>query len=321
MLESIILPTKPKIIKEDQTSGVFEIENLYPGYGHTLGNSLRRIILSSLTGSSITSIKIDGVDHEFSTMDGVKEDVVTLILALRKVRFKLLTDEPQVVTLKATGAKTVTAKDIETTGQVEVLNPEIEICEITEKGKVLNIEIKVQKGIGFVSKDQLQKEKVEIGTIAVDAIFTPIRRASYEVEDMRVGDKTNYNRLRIKIETDGSISPKEVLEKSIEIMIRQLQAVIGFDSAVQSILEAKEDKNVEEETPESEEDMTDVMKTRVESLDLPQRVINALTNSGIRTIGGLIRKKEADLLEVEGLGDKGVQDIKDVLKSYGASLE
>ena len=221
----IIMPSKPRVVLEEGNKGVFEIDGLYPGYGHTLGNSLRRIILSSLPGASITSIKIDGIQHEFSTLDGIKEDVIVLILNLKKVRFKMASDEPQTVTLSVKGPKTVLASDIKTGGQVEILNGDMHIVEVT--GKVnLNIEMKIEKGLGFISKEMHQKEKVDIGTIAVDAIFTPIRRVAYEVENMRVGDKTNHNRLRISLETDGTLTPREALSKSIEIMINQLKAII-----------------------------------------------------------------------------------------------
>jgi len=217
----IIMPSKPRVVLEEGDKGVFEIDGLSPGYGHTLGNSLRRIVLSSLPGASVTSIKIDGISHEFSTIEGIKEDVIIIILNIKKIRFRIASDEPQTVTLSLKGPKIVTAKDIKTSGQVEILNPDLYLAEIT--GKInLNIEIKIEKGLGFVPKEILQKEKIDIGTIAVDAIFTPIRRVSYEVENMRVGDKTNHNRLRISIETDGSISPRKALSDSIEIMINQL---------------------------------------------------------------------------------------------------
>jgi DNA-directed RNA polymerase subunit alpha len=179
----IIMPSKPRIVLEEDDKGVFEIDGLYPGYGHTLGNSLRRIILSSLPGASVTSIKIEGISHEFQTMDGIKEDVIVMILNLKKVRFKMLSDEPQTVTLSIKGPKEVTAKDIKTGGQVEILNEDLHIVEVT--GKInLNIEMKIEKGLGFIPKEVLQKEKVDIGTIAVDGIFTPIRRVSYEVENI-----------------------------------------------------------------------------------------------------------------------------------------
>ena len=225
---NIILPSKPRIVKEDALHGVYEIDGLYPGYGHTLGNSLRRIILSSIPGAAITSLSIDGVKHEFSTITGVKEDVIAIILNLKKVRFTLHGDGEQIATLRIKGSKMVTAKDIETPSQLEVINKDQYICEITDKNVDLAIELRVEKGLGYVPRELLQKGKSDIGSIALDASFTPVRRASYEVENMRVGDRTDHNRLRISIETDGSISPREALEYSIQAMVTQLQSIIGF---------------------------------------------------------------------------------------------
>src|SRR3989338_644959 len=325
----IVMPSKPRVVMEEGNKGVFEIDGLYPGYGHTLGNSLRRIILSSLPGASITSIKIDGISHEFQTMDGIKEDVIVMILNLKKIRFKMISDEPQMVTLSIKGPKEVTAKDVKTGGQVEILNPELHIVEIT--GKInLNIEMKIEKGLGFIPKEILQKEKVDIGTIAVDGIFTPIRRVSYEVENMRVGDNTNYNRLRISIETDGTLIPREAFLKSIEIMINQLKAIIDFKEPEEEIREpvrnvsrsnTEEGEKSDEEDGKKTDDFTDILKTRTDSLDLSTRTLNALTAANIRTLGGLARKKREDLLEVEGISEKGISEIKKVLGKFGLNLK
>ncbi|OGI68816.1 DNA-directed RNA polymerase subunit alpha [Candidatus Nomurabacteria bacterium RIFCSPLOWO2_01_FULL_41_12] len=321
------MPSKPRVVLEDGNKGVFEIDGLSPGYGHTLGNSLRRIILSSLPGASVISIKIDGVTHEFQTMDGIKEDVIVMILNLKKVRFKMLSDEPQTVAFSLKGPKEVLASDIKTGGQVEILNPELHIAEVT--GKVnLSIEMRIEKGLGFIPKEIFQKDKVDVGTIAVDAIFTPIRRVSYEVENMRVGDKTNHNRLRISIETDGTLSPREALSRSIEIMINQLKAIIDFKEIEEEI---KIEREVEGKKPARNAssiadagggpDFADVLKTRTDSLDLSTRTLNALTGANIRTLGGLARKKREDLLEVEGIGEKGISEIKKVLGKFGLNLK
>ncbi|MFZ2831997.1 MAG: DNA-directed RNA polymerase subunit alpha [Minisyncoccia bacterium] len=317
---NITLPSKPKVLSEDGFKGSYEIESLYPGYGHTLGNSLRRIILSSLLGAAITTVKIDGASHEFSTLDGVKEDVITILLNLKKVRFQLSTMESQTVTLSVKGAKEVTAGDITVSGQVVVLNPEQHIATLTDKNASLTIEIVVAKGFGYVSKEVHQKEKVDIGTIAVDAIFTPIRRVNYDVDNMRVGDRTDFNRLSITIETDGTISPRRALEASIEIMINQLKSVIGFVEKAE--VEAKEIAAESKEAP-VKKDLADndFLKTRVENLDLSTRTNNALSNANIRTIGGLARKTEEDLLEIDGLGDKGIQEIKRALAQHDITLK
>jgi DNA-directed RNA polymerase subunit alpha len=319
---NVALPSKPKPVREEGFLGVYEIEGFYPGYGHTIGNSLRRIILSSLPGAAITQVKIDGVLHEFSTVEGVKEDVITLILNLKKVRFMMHTDEAQTIKLSVSGVKNVTAADIEVGSQVEVLNPEQYICDVTDKNAKLNIEIKIEKGLGYLPKEAIQKDKVEIGMIALDAAFTPIRRVNYEVESMRVGDRTDYNRLKITIETDGTLTPRAALESAIEVMIHQLKAIIGFkeEELIQEEIPMMEPEMSGEEEEGSEMD-TEFLKTRIDSLDLSARTQNALTTANIRTVGGLVRKKEEDLLEIDGLGEKGLQEIKRALSNFGVTLK
>lgn len=313
---NILLPSKPKVIAESELSGTYEIEGLYPGYGHTLGNSLRRIILSSLPGAAITKVKIEDVPHEFATINGVKEDVIAILLNLKRTRLKMNTDEPQEITLSAKGITTVTAKDLNIPGQVEVLNPDQHIATLTTKDARLDVRMTLEKGLGYVPKEVLQKEKMDIGTIALDASFTPIKRVNYEVENMRVGDRTDYNRLKISVETDGTLTPRQALERSIETMITQLKAVVGF----------KEDEPAEDTTSSEDDEISpvldaDTLKTRVEDLDISTRTINALTTANIRTAGGLARKSEADILELEGIGDKGVTEIKDALKKLGIALK
>ena len=316
---TILLPSKPKVISEEGESGVFEIEGLYPGYGHTLGNSLRRIILSSLPGVSITSVKITGVSHEFSVLDGVKEDVVTILLNLKKIRMRFTTDEPQTLSLKIKGEKIVKASDLDVPGQVEILTPDEVIATITDKNTVLEMEIRAEKGLGFMPKEMIDKTRVDIGTIALDGIFTPIRRASYEVENMRVGDRTDFNKLRMTIETDGTLSPSTALSSAIEIMINQLKAIVGFKEEEPEILE----KSVKTERGEVSKSAVDpeVLKTRVESLDISLRTKHALSVANIRTVGGLARKKEKDLLDIAGLGAKGIQEIKKALGEFGITLK
>jgi DNA-directed RNA polymerase subunit alpha len=317
MLETnVTLPSKPRIVSEDEFRGVFEIDGLYPGYGHTLGNSLRRIILSSLPGAAITQVKIDGVAHEFSAMDGVREDVIVILLNLKRIRLALHGDEPMRITLKKTGIGMVTAADITTPSQVTILNPEQPIAEITNKATTLEMEILVEKGLGYVAREVHQRDKVEIGTIAIDAVFTPIRRANYEVENMRVGDRTDYNRLRVFIETDGTFTPKEALEKSIEIMIHQLKSVIGFqeDYTAPAAVVAEKVETV------SSEPSSDVLKTRIETLDLSARTLQSLEAASIRTVGGLVRKKKDDILALDGIGPKGLEEIIVLLEKMNLTL-
>ncbi len=324
---NIILPSKPVIVSEEDNFGVYEIEGLYPGYGHTLGNSLRRIILSSLPGYAITSVKIDGVNHEFTTIAGIKEDVINIILNLKKIRFKVVGDGPKTITLSESGVKEVKASDISVAGDVEVVNGDQPIATMTEKGASLKMDIMLERGLGYVPKEVLQKDKVDIGIIALDAIFTPIRRTSYEVEPMRVGNRTDYNKLRITIETNGDVSPRGALEQSIAIMINQLKAIVGFKEDIEEIA-----RTIENESEPSAEERKiavagqgdgdeDILKTRIEDLDLSSRTQKALANASIRTVGGLIRKKESDLLDIDGLGDKGVQEIKRALSNFGIILK
>ncbi len=313
MLETnVALPSKPRAIKEEDFSGVFEIDGLYPGYGHTLGNSLRRIILSSLPGAAITQVKLNGVQHEFSTIEGVKEDVVTILLNLKRIRLSMHGDAPVVLALKVSGPKQVTAADISAPSQVTILSPEQHIADLTAKGASIDMEITVERGLGYVPREVHQKDKVDIGTIALDAVFTPIRRVNYEVENMRVGDRTDYNRLRVSIETDGTLTPREALENSIEIMIHQLKSIIGFQESTATTAEAYEE---ETDAPAKEEVDNDILKTRIETLDLSTRTLNSLESANIRTVGGLVRKKKDDVLALEGMGPKGVEEIESVLKS------
>lgn len=316
---TIHLPSKPRVVSEEGDSGIFEIEGLYPGYGHTLGNSLRRIILSSLPGVAITSVKITGVSHEFSVLEGIKEDVITILLNLKKVRMRFATDEPQMLSLKVKGEKVIKASDLEVPGQVEILTPDEVIATLTSKNAALEMEIRAEKGLGFMPKEMIDKSRVEIGSIALDGIFTPIRRASYEVENMRVGDRTDFNKLRLFIETDGTVTPTVALTSAIEIMINQLKAVVGFKEDEPEI--PTETGISKESTTQRAEVDTEVLKTRVESLDLSARTHNALNGANIRTVGGLARKKEKDLLEIEGLGAKGIQEIRKALGEFGITLK
>ena len=321
---TITLPSKPRIVSDDGIKGTFEIDALYPGYGYTLGNSLRRIILSSLPGVAITSVKIDGVSHEFSVIEGVKEDVINILLNLRQVRFAIDGDEPVTVTLDVKGPGKITAADIKVPGQATLQNKDTYICELTGKTANLSMEITLEKGMGFLQKDQHRKEKVEIGTIALDALFTPIRNVSYDVEDMRIGDNTKFNRLRINIETDGSITPKVALEESVMIMIKQLEAVVEFQSdrteaPATKIAEVKDE--AESEVKTDNVDMAEVLKTRIDAIGLSARTLHALTSANIRTVGGIARKKSDDLLEIEGIGEKGILEIKKILSDYGISLK
>ena len=313
---SITLPSKPRVVSEAEFEGVYEIDGLYPGYGHTLGNSLRRIILSSLPGAAVTSVKIEGVEHEFSTIAGVREDVVTILLNLKKLRFEIITQEPQTISLSIKGPKKVSGADLTLPGQVRLLNPNSYICEITDKTE-LNAEFRIERGLGYVPRETLKKDRVDIGEISLDAIFSPVRRVNYEVENMRVGDRTDFNRLRVSIETDGTLTPRAALEQSIEIMITQLKAVVGFREEEVAAKEAAGN----EAAAANVESSAEALKTRIEDLELSSRTVSALEKANIRTVGGLARKKEQDLVEIEGLGPKSIQEIKRALANFGIVLK
>src|SRR3990167_711095 len=260
----ITLPSKPRIVSEEGVQGVYEIDSLYPGYGHTLGNSLRRIILSSLPGATVTSVKIEGVPHEFATIEGMRESVIELLLNLKKVHFILHGDEPQAIKLKAKGTKSVTAADLDLPSQVEIMNPDQHIAELSGKNE-FEMEATIERGLGYIPREVLTKEKVDIGTIALDATFTPIRRVNYEVENMRVGDRTDFNRLRILIETNGTIAPRTALEQSIETMIHQLSSIIGFQ-------EPQREESKEELVCGEADGGADATKIKLSELGLSARV-------------------------------------------------
>jgi DNA-directed RNA polymerase subunit alpha len=218
------------------------------------------------------------------------------------------------------------ASDFETSGQLTVTSPDQYIAEVTGKGTELHIEVVVSQGLGFVSREMLSKDKVDVGTIMTDARFSPIVGCSYDVEDMRVGDRTNYNRLRITIETDGSIEPKVALEDSVKIMLDQFRSVLDLKEIAETHVAAPEEyafttTEKSEEKEIGKEDLTEILKTRIDSLQLSTRTLNALGDAGIRTVGGLIQKTEAGLLELDGFGEKGLNEVKDILSSYGLSLK
>jgi len=218
-----------KKVSETSTEGVFHIEGLYTGYGVTLGNALRRVLLSSLPGAAITHVKIKGVKHEFSTIDGVMEDVVDVMLNLKKIRFRFHADEPQVLSIKKKGEGAVTAKDIHTNSQVEVANPNAHIATLTAKSAEFDAEITVEKGLGYSPVESRKSDKLPVGVVAVDAIFTPVVTVNIEVENMRVGDRTDFNRLTLTVETDGTLSPSRAVHKAANILKDHLEVVSNIE--------------------------------------------------------------------------------------------
>ena len=239
--ESVVI----KKVSETDTLGVFEVEGLYSGYGITVGNTLRRVLFSSLPGAAVTQFKVKGVQHEFSTIPGIKEDIVEIGLNLKKLRFRAHSDEPQTLFLKAKGEKVVTAGDIESNSEAEVINPDFVIATLTDKSSELEIELKVERGLGFVPAESRKSEKLPIGTMALDAAFSPVVKASFSVENMRVGDRTDYNRLIISVTTDGSVTPSSALHKASNILKDHFEKISNIEVKeveVTPVAEAKPEK-------------------------------------------------------------------------------
>ena len=239
------------------------------------------------------------------------------MLNLKKLRFRLSGDEAVTAKVSVKGPKDVTLGDLDLPGQVEIFDKSQRIATVTGKGTSFEMALTIEKGLGYVPKEMLHKDKIEIGTIALDATFTPIKRVIYEVENMRVGDRTDFNRLRLHIETDGVITPREVLEKSIMIMINQLKAIVGFKEE-----EVMPESRGDEEAPhESSDSKTDASKVKIDEAGFSSRTANALLKGGIKTLSGLARKSKEDLLELDGLGEKAISEIRDTLKGYGLTLK
>ncbi|UZE93166.1 MAG: DNA-directed RNA polymerase subunit alpha [Candidatus Nealsonbacteria bacterium] len=241
----IPLPLKPKAIKKEKNKAIFEIEALYPGYGVTIGNSLRRVLLSSLEGAALTHVRIKNVSHEFSTIPGVLEDVIDILLNLKKLRFKIFTKEPQKAVLKVKGEKKVTGSDFKLPAQLELVDKEAHIATLTEKKAELEIEIQVEKGTGYVPKEARKKEKLEVGVILLDSIFTPVKRVAFKVENMRVGKRTDFDRLFLEIETDGIISPQEAFFRASKILLNHFDLFSQTFKKESSLVKA-EDKRKRE---------------------------------------------------------------------------
>jgi len=299
------LPKKPKIIEEKDNKAIFEVEALYPGYGITIGNSLRRVLLSSLKGAAVTQVKIKGVQHEFSTISGVLEDVITILMNIKQMRFKLYSSEVQKAVLKVKGEKEVKGSDFDFPTQVELVNKDCHIATLTDKKASLEIEIQIEQGVGYESIERRKKqEKLETGVLPLDAIFAPVKKVSFKVENMRVGERTDFDRLRLEVETDGTITPQQAILRACEILVNH------FSSLKEPFKEKEADKKEE-----------DITKKEIEELDLSARTINALLANNIKTVGGLLRKSEETLSQIEGMGNKRIKEIKKALKKLDLELK
>ena len=305
---------KPRIerVESTETYGKFVVTPLERGYGVTLGNSLRRILLSSLPGAAITAVKIDGVRHEFTAIPGVVEDVTDIILNLKEVILKSHSDEPQIIRLDVQGEAEVTAGDFITTGDVEVLNPDHHIATLDTGGR-LQLEATVERGRGYLSSEDVREKKEHvIGLIPVDAAFTPIRRVNFTVEDTRVGQVTDFDRLILEVHSNGSISPDEAISLSARILQEHLSLFINLTHDV---------SDVEIMIEKEEEQKDKILETTIEELELSVRSSNCLKRAGINTVEELTEKSEEDLMKVRNLGRKSLQEIKERLAELNLSLK
>lgn len=305
---------KPNIealeISEDATFGKFIVEPLERGYGTTLGNSLRRILLSSLPGAAVTSVQIDGALHEFSTIDGVVEDVTTIILNLKKLALKIYSEDVKTLEIDAQGEGVVTAADITYDSDVEVLNPELPIATLNSNGK-LYMKITAERGRGYRSAEENKQDNHPIGVIPVDSIFTPVSRVSYQVENTRVGQVANYDKLTIDVWTDGSIRPEEAVSLGAKVFTEHLNIFVDLTT---------EAKNADIMVEKEEDQKEKLLEMTIEELDLSVRSYNCLKRAGINTVQELSTKSEEDMMKVRNLGRKSLDEVKNKLAELDLSL-
>lgn len=299
MAKAIYNPALASVDDISATSATFLIEPLHAGYGNTLGNSLRRVLLSSVRGGAIVAFKIEGATHEFTTVEGIKEDVVDIMLNLKGVCLRVHTDEPVELRLEKTGG-VITAGDIKTTADVEIVNPEHVIATIDDPNKTVVIDLVAEAGCGYQTMDESSANRLHSDMIALDAVFTPVLRVRYKVDSTRVGDVTNLNKLAITVETDGTVTPREAFEEAAAILVNQYSALAGNTMVVGAPALGS-----------SEEDDEAELNMSIEELNLSARTTNALINNEIRTIRDLVTLSEQDLRELKGFGSKALDEVRD----------
>jgi DNA-directed RNA polymerase subunit alpha len=308
MLHKIHLP-EIKTIKSDNNIALFAIEPLFPGYGMTLGNSLRRVALSSLPGSAVTSVKIDGVNHEFSTLKDVKEDVVEIILNIKKLCVRSFSEAEETLTLEVSGEKVVTAADFAKNSNVEIVNPDLVIATLDNKNSKLSMKLQIEQGRGYVPVEKREGEKLGIGVIAVDALFSPIRRIRYEVESTRVGQMTDLDKLLIEIETNGVISPEDVIKQASEILVDHFTVLSGRE------IDCPLEETVELPEIEAGKDIL------IEEINLSPRTTNALLNNNIKTVSDILRLTDIELKTLKGFGSKAYEEVEEKIAEIGFNRE
>jgi len=308
----------PKIVHEevDDHRGVFVIEPLDRGFGYTFGNSLRRVLLSSLEGAAVTSVKIEGVSHEFTTIPGVREDVTDIILNLKSMICVLHGESPEIeVRMSARGAGEVTAGDIEAPADLEILNPELVLAHLSDRGR-LEMTLTIGRGRGYAPTDLSRGSETTIGVIPIDAIFSPVRRVSYDVEAARVGQRTDYDKLRLDVTTDATIDPKEAIAQASEILIRQLAIFTDID-----VWQRGDVQQTQTDGAGPTESLAHGMENfPIEELELGVRSYNCLKRVGIETIGDLVTKSENELAAIPNFGKKSIEEVKETLQAHGLNL-
>ncbi|MDQ3065879.1 MAG: DNA-directed RNA polymerase subunit alpha [Actinomycetota bacterium] len=308
----------PRIVHEEinENRGIFVIEPLDRGFGYTFGNSLRRVLLSSLEGAAVTAVKIEGVAHEFTTLPGVREDVTDIILNLKNLICLLHGESPEVeVHIAKKGAGPVTAADIQAPADLEILNPDLELAQLSDKGK-LEMTLTIGRGRGYVPAELNRGPETTIGVIPIDSIFSPVRRVSYDVEAARVGQRTDYDKLRLDVTTDGSLEPRDAIGQAAEILIRQLAIFTDLDR-----IEGFNEVNAEQGGSDAPASGAGAMENfPIEELELGVRSYNCLKRVGIETIGDLVSKSENELAAIPNFGKKSIEEVKETLATQGLSL-
>jgi DNA-directed RNA polymerase subunit alpha len=308
----------PRIVHEEinEDRGVFVIEPLDRGFGYTFGNSLRRVLLSSLEGAAVTAVKIEGVSHEFTTLPGVREDVTDIILNLKNLIVLLHGESPEIeVHIAKKGSGSVTAADIQAPADLEILNPDLELAQLSDKGK-LEMTLTIGRGRGYVPAELNRGPETTIGVIPIDSIFSPVRRVAYDVEAARVGQRTDYDKLRLDVTTDGSIEPRDAIGQAAEILIRQLAIFTDLDR-----IEGYGEAPAPDNGPESSGGGAGAMENfPIEELELGVRSYNCLKRVGIETIGDLVSKSENELAAIPNFGKKSIEEVKETLATQGLSL-
>jgi DNA-directed RNA polymerase subunit alpha len=307
MSKLIHTPALSNVTDHSPTSATFAIEPLHPGYGMTLGNSLRRVLLSSIAGASVTGFRINGISHEFTTVKGVKEDVVAIMLNLKGIRFKVFSDEPQTITLTKKGKGIVKAKDLQLNADIEIVNPDHVICHLEDEKASVSLELRVETGRGYRALDETGSGRTLSDMIMLDALFTPVLRVRYKVENTRVGQMTDLDRLLITIDTDGSITPRDAFEEAAAILVNQYTALAG-QTRVEAMPSPRADGG---EMGSEEGDEPAELMTSVEDLNLSARTTNALVNNDIHTIRDLLSLSEAELRDLKGFGNKALDEVKE----------